>query len=91
MKKIHFKYSEEDIIKGNLDLQTIQRSLRSYGVLKPTFEVITSQNFLKNVYDNWDEEKRKNFINLLGGRAQFKKIKNYIESIERKQTYEKTI
>jgi hypothetical protein len=91
MKKIQFKYSEEDIIKGNLGLQTIQRSLRSYGVLKPTFEVITSQNFLKNAYDNWDEEKRKNFINLLGGRAQFKKIKNYIESIERKETYEKTI
>jgi hypothetical protein len=91
MKKIHFKYSEEDIIKGNLGLQTIQRSLRSYGILNPTFEVVTSQNFLKNVYDNWNEEKRKGFINLLGGRVQFKKIKNYIESIERKKQYEKTV
>lgn len=91
MKKIYFKYSEEDIIRSNLGLQTIQRSLRSYGVLNPTFEVVTSQNFLKNVYDNWNEEKRKGFINLLGGRVQFKKIKNYIESIERNKKYEKAI
>lgn len=91
MKKIYFKYSEEAIIRGNLGLQSIQRSLREYGVLKPTFEVVTSSNFLKNVYDNWDSEKQNSFINLLGGRAQFKKIKKYIESIERKKEYEKTI
>lgn len=91
MKKIYFKYSEKDIIKSNLELQTIQRSLRSYGIMNPTFEVVTSQNFLKNVYDNWDEEKRKGFINLLGGRVQFKKIKNYIESIERTKNYEKAV
>lgn len=83
MKRITLKYKEEDIIKGNLNLQSIQRSLKDYGVLKPTFEVVTNPKFLKNVYDNWTQERRNSFIHLLGGRVQFKKIKRYIDSIER--------
>jgi hypothetical protein len=83
MKKVILKYREEDVIKGNLDLQSIQRSLREYGIIKPTFEVVTNPKFLTNVYDNWTQEKRNSFIHLLGGRVQFKKIKKYIDSIER--------
>jgi hypothetical protein len=83
MKKLYFKYSEESIIKNNLELQSIQRSLKDYGVLKPTFEVVTSSNFLTKNYDNWTKEKQNNFIFLLGGRVHLKKVKKYIESIER--------
>lgn len=91
MRKIIFKYAPEDIIKNNLNLQTVQRNLRQYGVLKPTFEVVTNPNFLTKNYDNWTIDKKNNFISLLGGRVQFKKIKKYIESIERNKEYEKAI
>jgi len=91
MKKMIFKYSEEAVIRNNLELQSIQRSLKEYGVLKPTFEVVTSPNFLSRNYDRWDKEKQNKFISLLGGRVQFKKVKNYIESIERNKEYEKAI
>ena len=91
MKRIIFKYSEEAVIRNNLELQTIQRSLKEYGVLKPTFEVVTNPNFLSKNYDRWNKEKQNKFISLLGGRVQFKKIKNYIESIERNKEYEKII
>lgn len=91
MKKIYFKFSEEAVIRNNLELQTIQRSLKEYGVLKPTFEVVTSPNFLSKNYDRWDKDKQNKFISLLGGRVQFKKIKKYIESIERNKEYEKVI
>lgn len=88
---MYFKYSEEAVIRNNLELQTIQRSLKEYGVLKPTFEVITNPNFLSKTYDRWNAEKQNSFISLLGGRVQFRKIKKYIESIERNKKYEKTI
>lgn len=91
MRKMIFKYSEESVIRNNLELQTIQRSLKEYGVLKPTFEVVTNPNFLSKNYDRWDKEKQNKFISLLGGRVQFKKIKKYIESIERNKEYEKAI
>ena len=91
MKKIYFKFSEEAVIRNNLELQTIQRSLKEYGVLKPTFEVVTSPNFLSKNYDRWDKDKQNKFISLLGGRVQFRKVKKYIESIERNKEYEKVI
>lgn len=91
MRKIIFKYSEEAVIRNNLELQTIQRSLKEYGVLKPTFEVVTNPNFLSKNYDRWDKDKQNKFISLLGGRVQFKKVKKYIESIERNKEYEKAI
>jgi len=91
MKKMFFKFSEEAVIRNNLELQTIQRSLKEYGVLKPTFEVITNPNFLSKNYDRWNKDKQNKFISLLGGRVQFKKIKKYIESIERNKEYEKAI
>lgn len=91
MKKIIFKFSEEAVIRNNLELQSIQRSLKEYGVLRPTFEVVTNPNFLSKNYDRWDKEKQNKFISLLGGRVQFKKVKKYIESIERNKEYEKAI
>ena len=91
MKKLFFKYSEEAVIRNNLEMQTIQRSLKEYGVLKPTFEVVTNPNFLSKNYDRWDKDKQNKFISLLGGRVQFKKVKKYIESIERNKEYEKVI
>lgn len=91
MKRIVLKYSEEDIIKNNLGLQSIQRSLKSYGVLQPTFEVVTSPLFLSRNYDKWTKEKQNNFVFLLGGRVHLKKIRTYLESIERNKVYEKAI
>lgn len=91
MKKLYFKYTEESIIKNNLELQSIQRSLKDYGILKPTFDVVTSPNFLTKNYDRWTKEKQNNFLFLLGGRVHLKKVKQYIESIERNKENEKTI
>jgi hypothetical protein len=80
MKKIYFKYSPEAIISANLDMQTIQRDLKSqFGFNSFKLEDIFSSKVL-NRYISWDEQKKKDFIVKIGGRANFKSTKNFIES-----------
>lgn len=80
MKKRHFNYSTESIISANLDLQTTQRELKfKFGFNSLRLEDISTERVL-NRYIRWDEEKRNDFLVKIGGRANFKKTKNYIES-----------
>jgi hypothetical protein len=78
MKKVIFNYSPEEIIKANLELQTTQNILRKdFG-----FNAINYSNIITciNKYKNWNEEKQNKFVVTLGGKANFRKTKAFIES-----------
>lgn len=80
MRRTYFKYSPEAIISANLDLQSIQRDLKNeFGFNSFKLEDIFSPRIL-NKYVNWDDQKKKDFIVKIGGRANFKSTKNFIES-----------
>jgi len=79
MKNKYIKYNIEDIIKANLDAQSVQRVLRNkFGLLKSSFEVLTNSKYISN-YLGWPEEKKKEFIITIGGKVNFKKTKYFIE------------
>lgn len=81
MKKIKFNYSPEAIIGANLEMQTIQRDLKfNFGFNSLKVEEINSPKVL-NKYLNWDDQKKKDFIIKIGGKANFKKTKSFIESL----------
>jgi hypothetical protein len=76
-KRLTLEYSVEDLIKANLNLQTTQRLLRTnYKINSASFDSIVK--IFKN-FNSWEEEKRINFIKLIGGIVNFKKTKKYIE------------
>lgn len=79
MRNKLIKYNIEDIIKANLDVQSVQRVLRNrFGLLKSSFDVLTNSKYIVN-YLNWPEDKRKEFIITIGGKVNFKKTKSFIE------------
>lgn len=80
MKPKYFNFSPEAIISANLDLQTTQRELRfNFGFNSLKVEDISSPKVI-NKYMSWTEEKRNNFIVKIGGKANFKRTKGFIES-----------
>jgi len=84
--KLSFVFSAEQIIESNLNLQSIQRSLKNdFGILNPTLKIFSNPNFVKN-YQCWDENKKNKFIKTIGGPASYKKIKSFLEKIENKET-----
>jgi hypothetical protein len=81
----NFIFSAEQIIESNLNLQSIQRSLKNdFGILNPTLKIFSNPNFVKN-YQCWDESKKNKFIKTIGGQAAYKKIKSFLEKIENKE------
>ena len=78
MKKVIFNYSPEEIIKANLELQTTQNILRKdFGLNAVNYSNIIT---CINKYKNWNEEKQNKFVATLGGKANFRKTKAFIES-----------
>jgi hypothetical protein len=81
MKRKYFNYSPEAIISANLDLQTTQRELKfKFGFNSLKVEDICTPKVI-NKYMSWTEEKRNDFIAKIGGKANFKKTKGFVESI----------
>lgn len=79
MKNKLIKYNIEDVIKANLETQSVQRTLKEkFGLLKSSFDVLTNTRYISN-YLKWPEEKRKEFIVAIGGKVNFKKTKSFIE------------
>lgn len=77
----------QDIIKMNLELQTVQRGLTQLGVYKHSVEVITSEKFLKN-FQLWEAAKQEKFTRLVSGGAKYyKTIKGFLT----KEKYENVI
>jgi hypothetical protein len=80
MKAKYFNYTPEAIISANLDLQTTQRELRfKFGFNSLKVEDISSPKVI-NKYMSWTEEKRNDFIVKIGGKANFKRTKGFVES-----------
>ncbi len=68
----------QDIIKMNLELQTVQRGLHKIGVFRPSIELITSEKFLNN-FQLWEEPRRETFMKLIsGGRGNYNKVKGFL-------------
>lgn len=79
MKNKLIKYSIEDVIKANLEIQSVQRTLKEkFGLLKSSFDVLTNDRYISN-YLRWPDEKKKEFIVTIGGKVNFKKTKSFIE------------
>lgn len=79
MKNKLIKYSIEDVIKANLEVQSVQRTLKEkFGLLKSSFDVLTNTRYISN-YLMWPDEKKKEFIVTIGGKVNFKKTKSFIE------------
>lgn len=80
-KKINYSFSIDQIIEGNLSVQSIQKSLKdNFGILKPSVTIFKNPNFIKS-YKNWDENKRHEFIKTIGGVVYYGKIKKYLNEI----------
>jgi len=81
IKKINYNFSVDQIIEGNLAIQSIQKNLKeNFGISNPSVTIFKNPNFIKN-YINWDQEKRHKFIKTLGGVVYYGKIKNYLEEL----------
>jgi len=79
MKNKLIRYNIEDVIKANLETQSVQRALKEkFGLIKSSFDVLTNLRYISN-YTKWPEEKRKEFILTIGGKVNFKKNKYFIE------------
>lgn len=79
MKNKYITYNIEDVIKANLETQTVQRTLKEkFGLLKSSLDVLTNKKYISN-YTYWPEEKKKEFITIIGGKVNFKKTKYFIE------------
>ncbi len=72
----------ETIIKSRLALGACQRKLSNFGLTFPTLEKIKSPNFLKNFLD-WDTQKQQTFIFELGGEANQRRTKAYLDCLVR--------
>jgi len=80
-KKLNYNFPIDEIIEGNLSIQSIQKSLKdNFGILKPTLTTFRNPNFIKN-YQNWNDEKKHNFIKTIGGVVYYGKIKSYLNSL----------
>ncbi len=74
--KTYFK--PQDIIKMNLELQTVQRGLNRLGIYKPSVELFTSARFLNN-FKLWDEPRREEFTKLVsGGKKYYNAVKGFL-------------
>ena len=80
-KRLNYSFPIDEIIEGNLSIQSIQKSLKdNFGILKPTLTTFKNPNFIKN-YQNWNDEKKHHFIKTIGGVVYYGKIKNYLNNL----------
>ena len=75
----------ENIIRGRLNFQTTKQDLEhKFGLYEPSFAGLTSLSFLNN-YKNWDEMKKRDFINLIGG-IFWKQTRFFLDNLYKKYT-----
>lgn len=80
IKNKYINFSIDQIIEMNISMQAIQRELNKLGFKNPSLNTFKNKNFL-NLYNSWDEDRKNNFIKLIGGNVNFKKTKFFIESL----------
>ena len=81
MTNKYISFPIDVIIQANLEMQAIQRELNKLGIKNPSLNTFKNKNFL-NQYGSWDEEKQNVFIKLIGGNANYKKTKGFIECLK---------
>ena len=79
-KNKYISFPIDVIISANLEMQTIQRELNKFGFKNPSIRTFKSDNFLK-LYRSWATDKQNSFLKLIGGNANYKKTKSFIESL----------
>lgn len=85
MKKTRLIFPLEQAIELNLSLQTTSKKLSNlYKIYKPSLNLFKSKKFL-NYFSTWDEQKKKDFIVTIGGIKNFKRTKDLLESIIKKE------
>lgn len=79
-KNKYLAFPIDAIISANLQMQTIQRELYKLGIRNPSLQILKDSRFL-NQYNSWEEGKKNSFLKLIGGNANYKKTKNFIENL----------
>jgi hypothetical protein len=75
------KNNLETVISQRLNLKTNQQILEEeFGIILPNLGKIKTRPVLNN-FKNWDFKKQNRFIKVLGGNANFKKTKLFIENL----------
>lgn len=80
MRNKYISFPIDAIIQANLEMQTTKKELQKLGIINPSLSIFKNKNFL-NLYNSWKEEKQNFFIKLIGGNANYKKTKNFIENL----------
>lgn len=83
IKKVNYKFPIAQIIENNLTLPSIKRSISlDFGIRDLSIDSFKNSKFI-TMYNNWDEDRKNKFTKIIGGVVYFKKIKEYIDSLEK--------
>ena len=76
MKRLN-NFSISQIIEANISLPSVKKDLEAnYKFYNRSF--LNNPKYIQ-YFLSWDSEKRDNFIKLIGGKANFKKTKKFLE------------
>jgi hypothetical protein len=85
MNRTKLIFPLEQAIELNLSLQTTSKKLSDlYKIYKPSLNLFKSKRFL-DYFSTWDEQKKKDFIVTIGGTKNFKRTKEFLESMIKKE------
>ncbi|NBP14235.1 hypothetical protein EBU95_07525, partial [bacterium] len=74
------------VIEANVSLPSVRRDLESnYKFLD--FSFIKNPKYIK-YYMSWQDNKKESFIRLIGGKANFKRTKEFLDNIFKEQDNE---
>ena len=83
IKKTNYKFPIAQVIEDNLTLPSIKKSIsEDFGIKNCSINIFKNSKFIA-MYNNWDEDKKNKFTKTIGGIVYFKKIKEYINSLEK--------
>lgn len=86
MKRKRLIFPLEQVIELNLSLQTTSKKLSNlYKIYKPSLSLFKSKRFL-DYFNTWDDQKKKDFIVTIGGTKNYKRTKEFLESMIQKES-----
>lgn len=82
-----------NVIKERLNLPTIQRKLyNDFGLINTCYSYLTNPIFLSNIMTKWDENRKNEFLILLGGPVNKNLTVSFVDNlIKPKETSNKKI
>lgn len=86
MKRKTLIFPLEQVIELNLSLQSTSKKLSNlYKIYKPSLSLFKSKRFL-DYFNTWDDQKKKDFIVTIGGTKNYKRTKEFLESMIQKES-----